>query len=1053
MGNNTDKTIMDMEGLFTTYSFQPYNTLSGGNDSGISTLSGMFSTQGMITQGFFTEAGTVSNNSNIAMQKRLLQTNQYIPMSAEGDKTHQINNTAAGKSYVPSDTPNEFYLKGTKYNTVKCISKSSGEAQVFLVEKDGEQYVLKVMYPNFKVNSELQKIIANTNFEMIAGLHDFGKTYVEGVSRNYELMEYFQGGTLENTRIDDIDEFRRIALQGAAALAYCHNNKIIHKDIKPSNFFFRDKEHTQLVLGDFGISSLLKDDEYIHRTSQARTPVFAAPEMYTDVIDGEVEISAAADYYSLGITLMTIWLDSTPFNNINERSVIKAKSEGKLPRIDELPTRVKMLIQGLTTVNPTRRWDYDKVEQWFNGESPEIDISSPFLRYKDFIVDPDKNLVAHNVKELVPMLMSNEKLACAYLYGGRIGKWLTHCGNTKLSATINNIVTDLYPVNKVAGLTAAVYMMDPTYPYKDVTGGTCSNIHDVAMALLCNIDTYAISLCNPNDSLWIYIETHSKCNVNRMRSYFISGDAEVSKKAVIRTAYEIDPAIPFMLNHTSTTVKEIAQAFGSDNVTDDNWQSLTDGRLLSWMYSHEDLMTCESLRILTDGQKHDMQLAYRVLYNIDRDAAYDLKSADTPRKVGEILAEQLASWQSLSDEEFAEKMQDYTQPDGRFAYYAQLHGWTEVLSQASMCFDMSSTENSERLGAYDLRTAAYRFCQILGVIPHYVLPSGEILTDGRIIETNLYKEVRDEMRNGSFTQWLTVFYHEDPTLDFCEAYSYERMLEYWITALGEIDPTQTYFKRYKTAKNETERKYEEVKANYNKVKAKENTTRTIYYVLCGVWALLVLVCGISNPDYFIGHLFATMALPVGGMTAVIVGTRAYFKGFGFVMSVMWAILGALSVAVPAWLMIFTYEHFPALLRVTVLLITAVYMTVCYYTDLRTEHRIDKYVIDDVLDLDVKSQLLEPLYYTFKTKAFKYKGSNFGVLEDVQNQIRSAAGESFIHYILWSIMVAVLIVEMLLYSPWLLNLPNPDLDFMKPKPNKIEQQLKEYNNNIEVIKEQ
>ena len=76
----------------------------------------------------------------------------------------------------------------------------------------------------------------------------------------------------------DIDKFRRIALQGAAALAYCHGCNILHKDIKPSNFFFRDKEHTELVLGDFGISSMLEQDGKAHKTTQARTPIYAAPD-------------------------------------------------------------------------------------------------------------------------------------------------------------------------------------------------------------------------------------------------------------------------------------------------------------------------------------------------------------------------------------------------------------------------------------------------------------------------------------------------------------------------------------------------------------------------------------------------------------------------------------------------------------------------------------------------------------------------------------------------------------------------------------------------------
>ena len=1031
-----------MDGFFTTEntitpSHGDMRTISGGMTNS-STLNG-----GMVTMGFFTGGNTIAGMTST---KNFAHSGQYQAMSAEGDKTRRASSEINNDMSV--DEPGEFNLKGVIYKKIKCISKSSGEAQVFLVENEGKEYVLKIMYPNFKVNAQLIKVVANFNFEMITAMYDYGKTYVAGVSRNYELMEYLRGGTLEKTKINDFNQFRRIALQAAAALEFCHYNNIIHKDIKPGNFFFRDKERTQLVLGDFGISSLLKDNEYSHRTTQARTPIFAAPEMYADVIDGETEITPAVDYYSLGITLMTIWLGGSPFEG-NERQAIKTKSEGKLPRIDELPERVKMIVQGMTTVNPMTRWTYDEVERWFKGESPKIDISSPFLRYKDFMVDPERNIVAHNVKELIPMLMENEQLACTYLYGGRIGDWLTQCGNTKLSVTVNDIITNRYPIEHTAGLMATVFMMDKTYPYTDVNGKQCTDIHDIAMTLLDNPEHYANALCNPNDTVWVYIETHSKCNVNRMRSYFISGDSEACKKAILRTAYEIDPDIPFMAKYPSSTVKEIVHAFGYEDTTDDDWLSVTDGRLLSWMYSHESNIVCESLRILTEGKDHNRELAYNVLYNIDREAAYDLRSAYTPQQVGELLADNLAAWQSLNDDEFAQKMQEYTSQEGRLNSYSKLHGWTDVMAQAQTCFDMDSTDNHQRLGAYDLRTAAYRLCRILDVTPYYILSHGERLTDGKNIDSRYRSEIRNEMRNGSFTQWLAVFFHEDPTQDFSEAYSYERMLEFWILSLGDLDAQQQYFMRYEAAKNETTSKYDNLRSVYRKIKAKESAMKSLYYTLCGIWAFLVIICGISNTEYFINHQFATVALPVGGMTAIIMATRAYFRGFGFMISCFWATVGALSSALPIWLMTYTYTHFPSMLTPMILLITLGYMALCYYTDFRTESRMNTQLINDVLEQDVKSQLLEPLYYTFKTRAFKFKGSNFGVLEDVQAQIRSNAGESLVHYVLWSVMVSLLVAEMVMFSPKLLNINNPNLDFMKPQPNKIEKQLEQFNNNFDI----
>lgn len=82
-------------------------------------------------------------------------------------------------------------------------------------------------------------------------------------------------------------------------------------------------------------------------------------------------------------------------------------------------------------------------------------------------------------------------------------------------------------------------------------------------------------------------------------------------------------------------------------------------------------------------QTPSRSLGYKVLYNIDRDAAYDLREADTPYRVGVLLGQQMKEWQHLSEKEFNEVIKDFSDPNGRFAYFAQLHGWYEQLSQGT----------------------------------------------------------------------------------------------------------------------------------------------------------------------------------------------------------------------------------------------------------------------------------------------------------------------------------------------------------------------------------
>ena len=963
---------------------------------------------------------------------------------ADGDKTF-TGMSAEGDA----GTNNVFLLKGKEYQNVSCLSDNSGEAQVYLVEREGVEYVLKLYYPNFDVNKNLLRVIRSFDFELIMKIYDFGKTYVEGKHRYYELMEYLRGGTLDHYTLGgNMDQFRRIALQGAAALAYCHNNNILHKDIKPSNFFFRDENHEELVLGDFGISSMLETDGKAHRTTQARTPIYAAPEMYSDVIDGVVELTPAADYYSLGITLFFIWLGENPMSS-NERVMMRQKSEGRLPRLNDLPEQVKHIIQGLTAVNPLNRWGYDQVEKWFLGEDVEVDISSPYLKYKTFIVDPDRNLVADNVHELIPLLVDNERLAMGYLYNGRISQWLESCGNTKLATVVKDIVVNRYPVDQKAGLMSAVYAMEPTYPYKDVVGNLCDDVHSLAISMLSYQEQYRLVLRNPNDSLFLYLESHTKTDVDRLRSYFKTQDSgktsvlspDEARVAILRTVYEIDRDIPFLPKCPSSTLAEIVRSFGNEQLTEDEWHSLCDGRLLSWMYSHEDKMACESLRIMTQGQQYSESLAYKALYNLDRSAAYDLVDANTPEKVANLLNERLKNAEHLSAADFEREMLDFTEPDGRFAYFAQLHGWVELMAEANRLFDMKSEENRERLGAYDVKTAVYRFCQVLGVKPTYLLPNGTELTDGRNIDESLNALVRGEMRNGNFTQWLSIFYHEDPDKDFSEQYAYEHELEDWLMVIGKIDKSQQYYRRFVEARNETQRKMDEVRRGWRNAKRKENTWRITFYSLCGLWMLFVLIFGVTGRDFMLRHSFVTIGIPLGGMTAVIVATRSFFRGYGFVLSLLWGVLGGLSSAIPILLLKFLNSSAPGFFNIAIVFMTLVYMLVCHLTDFRGDQKADNKLINEVLEDDITSTLIEPLYYTFKTKSYRFKGSKFGMLDDMSNQVSSVSGESVLHYILWSLMVAVLLAEFVIFSPSLMNIRNPYLDNnWKLQPHKVIKQL-------------
>jgi hypothetical protein len=429
------------------------------------------------------------------------------------------------------------------------------------------------------------------------------------------------------------------------------------------------------------------------------------------------------------------------------------------------------------------------------------------------------------------------------------------------------------------------------------------------------------------------------------------------------------------------------------------------------------MAVCEAVRHLTQGQEYSTALAYKVLYKIAPEVGYDLRDADTPEKIGTLLAYELVKVQRSTDDEIREQLVDFLDPNDRFYFYAKQKGWKGLINEANKCFDLSSEENRERLSAYDLHTALYRFCKILGGKPIYFITGGVTLNDGRNLDSVKHPQIKVELRNGSLMQWLSVFYHEDPAQSFEIEYSYERELESWVLKLGELDPQCIYYRRYTKALEETKSRVNEVRREWQSAHYRDVSIRFGFYGLMALWCLLVFIIGLDDRTYLFKHHLTTMIYPLGGMTGLIVAVRAYFRGYGALVSLLFGAFGLATSFAPYYALKFVNEQAPAWFHVTVFFISIIYAVVARLTDFSREEKADaKFITDTLKTEDIKSTLLEPLYYTFKTKSQRYKASHFSVLDEVDDQIHSFSGESVIHYLLWSLLVIVMILELCLFSP-------------------------------------
>ena len=982
---------------------------------------------------------TIENDSRMTAKSHKTMTDvTERPTDGQTERLSEEKTGARQKDWMASSMTGEakatFVLGGKIYQEVRTLSQSSGEAQVLLVRNGDRLAVLKLYYPGYVPEEGVLQVVWNMDFELVVRLFDYGHTVVGGVLREYELMEWLEGISLADYSLrEDFAQFRRIALSAAASLAFCHNYGLIHKDVKLGNFLFRDKECTNLVLTDFGISTLVGEEETLHRTTQARTPLYAAPEMYDNVIDGEVELTPKADYYSLGIVLFFLWLGKNPFSG-NERSMMRLKSEGKLPNLDSLPDNVRRLVRGLTVVNPEKRWGYNEVERWFKGEEVEIDESSIYLKYKSFIVDSEKNVLAANAQELAEALGTRKHLGIKYLYGKLISAWLEECGNRKMAVELDDIVDKRYPHDPEAGFQAALYTLDNKLPYTDSKGNVCTNVHEVVMAMLSNMNDYKVRLQDPHHPLYIYLEMTTELEVGRLKEYFSTDNPDI---AFWRMIFEIDDTVPFLPDKPSGTIDEIVCSFADMPCSDDQWLSLTDGRLLSWLYYKCDPLVYVELKEIYDRHlPHTRSQAYRVLYKLKKGVGFDLHDATTRTQVAMLMGEALVRTQFLDEEEFCLQMAEFIDSEGRLLFYADICGWRDVAALHRMTFDLHASQHTNRYGVYDIRTAAYRFCAALGAVPVYYLRSnGQIIGTLEQYRAMDVKLLRDEMDNGCLKQWLTVFFHENPMESFDEKYSYEQALADYLQEVGHANPDDIHYRRFRQACEEGRQMLVTSRMRSSHIHRREKMLSGSFIGLSVLLCLLLLCFGYSNPTLFLAEAPFAVGLPVGGMLMLVAASWSYFHGNGILGTLLYGLFGAAIGLLPVWLLRGIGDGHPHWLAVcSVLMVLGCMGCAMWMGQKKFLYRYGD--LKPLMQENIHSTLLDPLYFTYRQRSSQFKGSTYKTLEDAIAVMNATRVELFVHYLLWIGLVLVLTLLFVAFHADLFDVEVPDTTSLRNKLNEL-----------------
>lgn len=452
----------------------------------------------------------------------------------------------------------EIVLNNERYTIVDFIA-ASGEAESYRIRKGNRSLVLKLYYHRFAPKPEIMQALKGVQHDHIIQLVDYGQH--EG--RFFEVKEYAEGGSLDpEFPIRDAEVLKQLIAEILDGFAFCHSKGIIHRDIKPQNLFFKRADGSNLAIGDFGIATALTKGSAKKFTGQARTAIYAAPELFQGIA-GKTVIDKGVDYYALGITLIHIWTGKEPFEDVSDLDMMSMKIEGRVRVPDDLPQRFSELVRGLITVEPPKRWGYEEVQKWLGGERVEVHHSVYRPEYKELVfgVIEGQQVVVCDAVELADWMDRYPDIGARLLYKKGVSKWVERA-NPGLFAELESIVDDEYPRDQTAGLTKAMYVLDPDRSFKGIDEAYYSSEEELADCLERNFDHYQTELRKPSAPLYLFLEARGYSEeAGRFRQLFKSTVS--SRGALNSLILSLQGKDTFVLGRNRATKPEELLALGN----------------------------------------------------------------------------------------------------------------------------------------------------------------------------------------------------------------------------------------------------------------------------------------------------------------------------------------------------------------------------------------------------------------------------------------------------------------------------------------------------------
>ena len=232
-----------------------------------------------------------------------------------------------------------------------------GMGEVFLAQDKelGRKVALKFLPEKMEQDPAIQKRFIREARSAAAIDHPYVcKIYETGMieGKTFIAMEYVEGQTLSKKLEPGplpLKEALRIASEMAEALEEIHNNRFLHRDVKPSNIMLSKQGHIKVM--DFGLARQFFTEEDL--ASSEETPTDLTPQ---NSIVGTVaymapeqvhrqKVGRQADIFSFGVTLYEMTTGIHPFKKSNIYETASAILHDHPPPLAQYRNSIPELLQ------------------------------------------------------------------------------------------------------------------------------------------------------------------------------------------------------------------------------------------------------------------------------------------------------------------------------------------------------------------------------------------------------------------------------------------------------------------------------------------------------------------------------------------------------------------------------------------------------------------------------------------------------------------------------------------------------------------------------------